>query len=180
VKARLIDLTLTLDRRQRLVVELGDDFRKKFAELKDHDVRVEVKRYRKRRSLNANAYCWVLADKIAQATGVDKSAIYREAIKEIGGVSDIIAVTDDAVDKFRDGWSKQGVGWQTEVLDSKDGYKRVIVYYGSSTYDSKQMAALIDNLVQDAQALGIETLPPAEIARLNSQWEADNGKQRDI
>lgn len=175
MKARLIDLTLTLDRRQRLVVELGDDFRKKFAELKDHDVRVEVKRYRKRRSLDANSYCWVLADKIAQATGVDKSTVYREAIKEIGGVSDIIAVTDDALDKFRDGWSKQGVGWQTEVLDSKDGYKRVIVYYGSSTYDSKQMAALIDNLAQDAQALGIETLPPHEIARLNSLWGERNG-----
>jgi len=37
-------------------------------------------------------------------------------------------------------------------------YKRIVVYYGSSTYDTKQMSALIDSLVQDAQALGIETL----------------------
>ena len=171
MKARLTDLTFTLTGKQRLVLELEDDFRKRFAELKEHDVRVEVKRYRKRRSLDANSYCWVLADKIAQATGVDKSTIYRQAIKEIGGVSDIIAVTDDAVDKFREGWAHEGVGWQTEILDSKPGYKRIVVYYGSSTYDTKQMSALIDSLVQDAQALGIETLPPAEIARLNSQWE---------
>jgi hypothetical protein len=172
VKAKLIELTFTLAGKQRLVLELEDDFRKKFAKLQEHDVRVKITRYRNKRSLDSNSYAWVLMDKIAETTGVDKSTIYRQAIKEIGGVSDIIAVTDDAVDKFREGWSKQGIGWQTEILDSKDGYKRVIVYYGSSTYDSEQMAALIDNLVQDAQALGIETLPPTEMARLQSQWEA--------
>jgi len=172
VKARLTELTFTLTGKQRLVLELEGDFRQKFAELKDRDVRVEVKRWRKRRSLDSNAYAWVLMDRIAQATGVPKTEVYRQAIREIGGVSDIVAVPDNAVDKFREGWSKQGIGWQTEILDSKPGYKRIVVYYGSSTYDTKQMSALIDSLVQDAQALGIETLPPAEIARLNSQWEA--------
>ena len=171
MKGRLLDLSFTLNGKQRLVIELDDDFRQDFAALEDHDVRVEIKKWRKKRSLDANAYAWVLIDKIAQATGVPKTEVYRQAIREIGGVSDIVAVPDNAVDKFREGWSKQGIGWQTEVFDSKPGYRRIVVYYGSSTYDTKQMAALIDNLVQDAQALGIETLPPAEIARLNSQWE---------
>lgn len=171
MKGRLLDLSFTLNGKQRLVIELDDDFRKDFAGLKEHDVSIEVKRWRKKRSLDANAYAWVLMDKIAQATGVPKTEVYRQAIREIGGVSDIVAVPDNAVDKFREGWSKQGIGWQTEILDSKPGYKRIVVYYGSSTYDTQQMAALIDSLVQEAQALGIETLPPAEIARLNSQWE---------
>ena len=174
MKGRLVDLTFTLNGKQRLVIELDDDFRQDFAALKDHDVRVEIKKWRKKRSLDANAYAWVLIDKIAQATGVPKTEVYRQAIREIGGVSDIVAVPDNAVDKFREGWSKQGIGWQTEILDSKPGYKRIVVYYGSSTYDTKQMSALIDSLVQDAQALGIETLPPAEIARLQSQWEVKN------
>lgn len=171
MKGRLLDLSFTLNGKQRLVIELDDDFRQDFAGLKEHDVSIEVKRWRKKRSLDANAYAWVLIDKIAQATGVPKTEVYRQAIREIGGVSDIVAVPDNAVDKFREGWSKQGIGWQTEILDSKPGYKRIVVYYGSSTYDAKQMSALIDSLVQEAQALGIETLPPAEIARLNSQWE---------
>ena len=170
MKGRLLDLSFTLNGKQRLVIELDDDFRQDFAALKDHDVRVEIKKWRKKRSLDANAYAWVLIDKIAQATGVPKTEVYRQAIREIGGVSDIVAVPDNAVDKFREGWSKQGIGWQTEILDSKPGYKRIVVYYGSSIYDTKQMSALIDSLVQEAQALGIETLPPAEIARLNSQW----------
>lgn len=171
MKARLKDLTFTLDRKQKLVLELDGDFRADFDKLKDHDVRVKVTRYRKKRSLDANAYAWVLIDKLAEATGEDKAIVYRHAIKSIGGVSDIVAVTDEAVDKFRRNWEKQGLGWQTDIFDSKDGYKRVIVYYGSSTYDTKQMSQLIDNLVQDAQALGIETLPPAELARLKSQKE---------
>ena len=171
MKGRLLDLSFTLNGKQRLVIELDDDFRQDFAALEGHDVRVEIKKWRKKRSLDANAYAWVLIDKIAQATGVPKTEVYRQAIREIGGVSDIVAVPDNAVDKFREGWSKQGIGWQTEILDSKPGYKRIVVYYGSSIYDTKQMSALIDSLVQEAQALGIETLPPAEIARLNSQWE---------
>lgn len=175
MKGRLLDLSFTLNGKQRLVIELDDDFRQDFAALEDHDVRVEIKKWRKKRSLDANAYAWVLIDKIAQATGVPKTEVYRQAIREIGGVSDIVAVPDNAVDKFREGWSKQGIGWQTEILDSKPGYKRIVVYYGSSTYDTQQMAALIDSLVQEAQALGIETLPPHEIARLNSLWGERNG-----
>lgn len=175
MKGRLLDLSFTLNGKQRLLIELDDDFRQDFAALKDHDVRVEIKKWRKKRSLDANAYAWVLIDKIAQATGIPKTEVYRQAIREIGGVSDIVAVPDNAVDKFREGWSKQGIGWQTEILDSKPGYKRIVVYYGSSTYDTKQMSALIDSLVQDAQALGIETLPPHEIARLNSLWGERNG-----
>ncbi len=172
MKARLTELTFTLTGKQRLVLELEDDFRKKFAELKDHDVRVEIKKWRKKRSLDANAYAWVLIDKIAQATGVPKTEVYRKVIREIGGVSEIVCVRTEAVDKFREGWEAHGLGWQTDVMPSKiEGCTNVVLYYGSSTYDTQQMSALIDSLVQEAQALGIETLPPAEIARLNSQWE---------
>ena len=36
MKGRLVDLTFTLNGKQRLVIELDGDFRKKFAELKEH------------------------------------------------------------------------------------------------------------------------------------------------
>jgi len=72
VKARLTELTFTLTGKQRLVLELEGDFRQKFAELKDRDVRVEVKRWRKRRSLDSNAYAWVLMDRIAKQPGFPK------------------------------------------------------------------------------------------------------------
>lgn len=172
MRGRLVDLSFGLNRKQRITIELEGDFRDKFDKLKDADIKVEIKKYRDKRSLEANAYAWQLMDKIAEETGIDKTTIYRNAIKEIGGVSDIIAVTDNAVDKFRANWSEQGLGNQTDIVGSREGYKLVKVYYGSSTYNTKQMSALIDSLVQDAQALGIETATPDQLARMKSLWEA--------
>ena len=45
---------------------------------------------RKGRSLDANAYCWVLLDKLAAHYNLPREAIYREEIKTIGGVSDVL------------------------------------------------------------------------------------------
>lgn len=127
---------------------------------------------KKKRSLDANAYAWVLMDKIAAATGIPKSEIYRDAIREIGGNSDVVRAKQDAADAIVYGWEKNGLGWQAELLPAiEPGYCNIILYYGSSTYDSAQMSRLIDGLVQDAQALGIETLPPYKLAGMMEAWD---------
>ena len=65
-----------------------------------------------------------------------------------------------------------GVSWpglaNGQVAQQIEGFTNVILYYGSSVYDTKQMSQLIDHLIQDARALGIETLPPEELARITS------------
>lgn len=171
MRGRLIDLSFAMNGKQRLTVELDGDFRKQFDRFKDIDVRIEIKKYRKKRSKDANAYAWVLIDRIAAALSLSKEEVYRNAIKSIGGVSEVVCVLDSAVDRLREGWEKQGLGWQTEVMDSKlPGCKNVILYFGSSTYDTKQMSLLIDHLAQDAQALGIETETPEQIARYKELW----------
>lgn len=142
-----------------------------FDELADSDVNVEIKKARKHRSLDANAYAWVLIDKIAERTGFSKTEVYRHAIREIGGVSDIVCVMDRAVERLRQSWEKNGVGWQTETVPSKrPGCTNVILYYGSSVYDSKQMSQLIDSLIQDAELLGIPTLTDEQAAKMLGKW----------
>jgi len=171
MRGRLIDLSFAMNGKQRLTVELDGDFRKQFDRFKDIDVRIEIKKYRKKRSKDANAYAWVLIDRIAATLSLSKEEVYRNAIKSIGGVSEVVCVLDSAVDRLREGWEKQGLGWQTEVMDSKlPGCKNVILYFGSSTYDTKQMSLLIDHLAQDAQGLGIETETPEQIARYKELW----------
>lgn len=131
----------------------------------------EIVKAKKRRSLDANAYCWVLADKIAEAVRLPKEEVYRNAIKGIGGVSDIVCVRSEAVKKLCHNWERNGIGWQTEAMPSKiEGCTNVILYYGSSVYDTKQMSVLVDRLVQDAQALGIETRSTEEVESLLKQW----------
>ena len=148
-----------------------DDFSKAFDELAQEAVNVEIKKAAKKRSKDANAFCWVLIDKIAEKMRVPKSDVYRSAIREIGGVSETVCVRDKAVDRLRECWQKNGIGWQTETMPSKlPGCTNVILYYGSSTYDSKQMANLIDSLIQDAESLNIPTVTPKEAERLVSNW----------
>lgn len=148
-----------------------EDFSATFDELADKEVSVEIKQAKKHRSLDANAYCWVLIDKIAEKTGLRKTDVYRHAIKEIGGVSDTICVMDKAVDRLREGWEKNGIGWQTDVLPSKvSGCTNVVLYYGSSVYDTKQMSELISSLIQEAEAQGISTITDEEAERLLRGW----------
>ena len=44
------------------------------------------------------------------------------------------------------------------------------IFKGSSEYDSREMAVLIDGIVSEAKELDIETLPPAEVERLKNMW----------
>lgn len=131
----------------------------------------EIVRAKKRRSLDANAYAWVLIDKIAAALNLSKTEIYRNAIKEIGGNSQIVCVSTEAADELCRGWRHNGLGWQTESFPSAiEGYTNVVLYYGSSCYDTRQMSTFIDRLMQDAQALDIETMPPDRLNALLEAW----------
>lgn len=172
MKGRIVDLSLSFNRKQRLTIELDSDFRSDYKALRESDVSIEVKKWREKRSLDANAYAWVLMDKLAAQTGIEKTLWYRSCIHEIGGNSETVCVVNAAVDKLRDGWEHNGLGWQTETLPSKlEGCTNVVLYYGSSTYDTAQMSRLIDLLVQECRQQGIETLPPHKLAALVEEWK---------
>lgn len=128
---------------------------------------VEIKEHSKRRSLDANAYCWVLLDKLSAVLSLPKIELYRSFIKDVGGNCDVVCVQDQAVTKLCNGWEHNGLGWMTEVMESKiEGCSNVILYYGSSTYDSAQMARLIQSVVDACHEQEIETMGPDELCKL--------------
>lgn len=173
MKGKLLDLAILIGGKQRLTIELDGDFREQFDNLKDCDCDISVKKYRYRRSLEANAYAWVLIGKIAEKKRIQRKEVYRNAVREIGGASDIVCIKKSALPRLKDEWDSKGIGWQIEEIGSKTpGWTNVILYYGSSVYDSKQMADLIDSLVQDAKALGIETETPEKIQSLLEEYNA--------
>lgn len=133
----------------------------------------DLKEHREKRSLDANAYCWVLLDKLAEATGARKEEIYRRAIHEIGGVSDTVCVMEKAADRLCKGWESNGIGWFSERSGSRiGGFVNVTLYYGSSVYDTAQMSRLIDYIVEDCRAVGIETMTPEKLAAMKEEWDA--------
>ena len=154
----------------KLILETADAEARRFIyDFKPGEYRLT--RVGKKRSLDANAYAWVLMDKLAQATGYSKTEIYRNAVREIGGNTETLCLRTEAVARFRAVWEANGLGWPTETMSSRlPGCTTVIAWYGSSTYDTRQMSALIDHLVQDCRALDIETLPPEKLAALLEGW----------
>lgn len=137
---------------------------------------VEIKEHRERRSLDSNAYCWTLIDRLAEKLALPKTEIYRSYIKEIGGNSETVCVQEKAAEKLRNGWEHNGLGWQTDTTPSKiPGCVNMVLYYGSSTYDVAQMGRLIDMVVQDCKAQGIETLPPEKLAAMSEEWGGKRG-----
>lgn len=132
---------------------------------------IKISKKSKKRSLDANAYCWVLISKLAEKLNITKTEVYRSAIKEIGGNCDTVCVQDKAVKSLREGWEKSGIGWQTDTMPSKiEGCTNVVLYYGSSTYDVAQMSRLINIILQECRQLGIETKSNEEIDSLLTSW----------
>ena len=133
----------------------------------------ELKEYRKKRSLDANAYCSVLIGQLAAKLRITPLEVYREAIRAIGGNYYVTPIKNDAVPRYRQIWEAHGLGWICEEMgDSKlDGYTNVISYYGSSEYDTRQMSRLIDLIVMECKEQGIETMTPRELALLKEGWK---------
>lgn len=138
---------------------------------------IKVGKFREKRSLNANAYLWVLCTKIADKLSDDgiphtKEEIYQKAIKARGIRREQGELPIDFAKTSRTAWEMLGTGWITEQVDFEPDGERVIVryYYGSSTYNTKQMSRIIDWLVVECQQLGIETKSQEEINSLLASW----------
>lgn len=170
----------TEDGQLELVLTVPFSVKDEIQEIKDllsdnKRVECEIKRQYTKRSLDSNAYLWVLLDKIAEKTNVSKLEVYKEFIKDYG-VFEPLPIKDEAVDTFKHRWGSKGIGWICEVLGKSklQGYTTILAYYGTSTYDSKEMSRLVEQVVEQAKELGIETLTPREIEEMNKRW-GNNG-----
>ena len=122
----------------------------------------EIVKKKKRRSLDANAYAWELCSLIASAVGITKEEVYRQAIREGNAYTSL----KGDIDIFERVWTSRGLGWQVQKADDNT----ILAYYGSSIYDTKEMAALIDRLIQDAKALDLDVMSESERALLLQDW----------
>ena len=139
---------------------------------------IKIGKWRNKRSNDANAYCFVLIGKLAEKLNIPKDEIYRNAIKQVGGNYEVVCVKNEAVNKLCEGWQRNGLGWQVDTMPSKiDGCTNVLLYYGSSTYDTAQMTRLINIIVADCVELGIDVRTPNEINSMLSLWEQSGVKK---
>ena len=123
-------------------------------------------------SLDAIAFAWAMIHEIAGEIGFSPEEVYRDAVRNIGGVSDVICIQEKAKDSFIRVFTSGHLGRQVEEMPSKlDGCVTLVCTYGSSDYSVQQMSQFIDNLLQDCAALGIPTPEEQRINSLLEEWD---------
>ena len=132
---------------------------------RDKEYQVEIKEYKQKRSLNANAYAWVLINKIANVMRLSKEEVYLNMLKHYGQSQVFSIVSEVNITGYFKYYEVIG----TSILNNKE-FNHIRVFKGSSEYDTKEMSIFIDGIVQEAKQLDIETLTPNQLAELKSLW----------
>ena len=165
---RIIDVSRGLDGKFRILMEVDE-----LVEIPDGDLDIQIKKFREKRSQNANAYFHVLVGKIADKMHISKAKcknilLGRYGQREILDDGPIILSIYEHIDMYeREDIHCVPVGHG--MVNGKE-FTHWAVLKPSHEYDSKEMSILIDGTVDDAKNLGIETLTPLELERMKSAW----------
>ena len=131
----------------------------------DREKVFDITEHKEKRSLNANSYAWSLIGKITDVLRSSKEEVYLTMLKRYGQ-SEIVSVISsiDITGYFK---YFEPIGHAT--LQGKE-FTHYKIFKGSSEYNTKEMAILIDGIISEAKDLEIETLPPREIEKLKEMW----------
>lgn len=143
---------------------------------------IKAVRYSEKRSLSANAYFHVLVTKIADALRASNTEIKNRLIREYGAyeyVGDQIPTFRIKAEYEENMLNREDMHVNPVGREYDDGQEwvRMCFMRGSHTYNTAEMARLIDGAVNEAKELGIETLPPAELERMKNLWNMTSQAQ---
>ena len=157
-----------ISRKWEVTFEINEDITASIDKIRDKLLNLTAKIHREKRSLDANAYAWVLMKKIAEAIHTDKWTVYLMMLERYSPVFTHIIVRPEAVERVKGEWRTVKVLGPIQVNGSSG--IQLQCYFGSSTFDSKEMSSFIDGIVSECKEMGIETLPPDEIERMRREW----------
>ena len=141
---------------------------------------MEVKQHRKRRSLDANAYYWVLITKAAKRLRISNNRAHNLMLRRYGALEVIdgqvvylvLPDIDEAEERALESETYH-IRPTSQVKIGKDGkqYRTYIMLKGSSEYDTAEMSRLINGIVDECKEMGIETMPPDQLEALLEGWK---------
>jgi len=169
-KATNVKLQYNEDRQAELVISTKEnicinDLKEIIA--KGKELSVDIKQFRVKRSLDSNAYLWVILSKMAVILKTTKDELYLQVLDRYGIYTHIV-VKPEMVERVKQEWKVvRELGEVT--INSKVGIQ-MQCYFSSSTYNSKEMSVLINGVVEECKELGIETISKNELERMKSAW----------
>ena len=171
-KSNKLKLQYDENRNIEIVLSTKENIKQDIEELKlivaqGKELSCEVKQYRHKRSLDSNAYMWVLLSKMAAILKTSKDELYLQVLQRYGQFTHVI-VKANVVEKVKQEW-KTTIELGEVTINGQTGIQ-LECYFGSHTYNNKEMSILLEGVVSEAKELGIETATPMEIERMKSQW----------
>ena len=128
---------------------------------------VEIKRHRKRRSLDQNAIYWSILGQIAKALRISDSRAHNLMLRRYGAVETIdgktiklvLPDTDEAAQRADEAESYH-IKPTSQVKVGTDGinYRTYLLLKGSHDMDTAEMKRLIDGVMDEAKQMGLELL----------------------
>ena len=136
---------------------------------------IEAKKYRKKRSLDANGLLWHCLGKIATSMNppVDKWDVYLQMLKRYGTYT-YVCVKPNVVEAMKRQWRECEVVGEIDINGKKA--VQLLCYFGSSTMDSKEFSVLLEGVISEMREMGIETPTSQEMKRALEQWGKEKRK----
>ena len=164
---------LSQDYRSRKVTfsfEVSEGSVARLEELQDKELKCTLVQWRKHRSKDANALLWACFGKMAATLGGDKEDYYLQALRKYGKFT-MLSVKPEAYDYFKQTWRT------CEIVGERNGMYDVLCYFGSSTYNTKEFAVLLDGVIEDMKAAGIDTPLQEDLQHALDAWEGRKNEQ---
>ena len=134
----------------------------------------EIKKRRKKRSLDANGYYWKLVSEMADALRISKAEVHNILLRRYGQpegidgrlVEVLIPDTEKAAKKalMAEEYHLRPTSF-VQAGSKGQNFRAYILLRGSRTYNTEEMSILIDGAIREAEQLGIQTLTPSELER---------------
>ena len=155
--------------RFRLTFEINEDITGSVDSLsKCEKLTLKATKYRKKRSLDANALLWKCLGDIAQSLRIDKWQVYLMMLKRYGKFTHIV-VKENAVEAVKKQWRECEVVGEITVNGQKA--VQMLCYFGSSTLDTKEFSVLLDGVISEMKEMGLETPVSEDMKRALEMWE---------
>lgn len=137
------------------------------AEMKDKVYTAELKEFKKKRSLDCNAYLWVLLQKLADVLNTSKDEVYLEMLGRYGVFTHGI-YKKEFIDRIIQEWKLcKNLG---EVKVNGQVGIQLQCYFGSSTYTNLEMCKLINGVVNECKDLNIDTIDNRQLDKIVKEW----------
>lgn len=119
--------------------------------------RYECNKAKRKRTLTQNSYYWALLSELAGALGLSNDELHFQLLKRYSTPQPFATFDNVDVSKFMRYYERR----------NQDGNVIYYLFYTpSSEMDTKEFKRLLDGLISECQEIGIDTLTPAEVARM--------------